>query len=1684
MTPRVRASVPTAVLLAVALTCVSRSPLRAGPAAGTPSDSIQTARDTLNADDLRLGRAAMEHSRGNLRAVVENLEGLNYDAEPTYRETDRAAFLLGDAYLRLGEIERFQRLAASVSRWRLQSPFTRWLEYQSMLIRGEGAGTHATAPGDTTTARSDVAAGAGPEASPLAAALLLRDGDPAAALRVLGAMDRGAGSSALACYLRVLALERTGVDPSAALAALAHADTATALDRDLVGGALIRLATRALERGEDPAQLLGRVPAGSRYAPVARHMLGLAELERGDTARGTSVLDSLAAADSTYAARREVGLALAGQALEHGDWQAAEQRYVAIANDWTNTKDALERRLDQRAYADLWKQWAAGSEDSATLILDADHARALARSLADRSADLTARPEAGLPALGGAAAGRSGPAIPPPPPEDWAAIAALEERAGEASADLERNHWATARAVEALVDRRRYLGIGVTRLQAEVLDLDHWTTTLDSLRGRLDAVDALLQSVRDRAIRHFVDRSGRIAGADADNAGRVHAMRFLYLDGAGPAATYAPPDYPGPDSTLAAEDSLARRVRAVAERIAAETPGRIARSYREAWRPRLIDRAAADDSIAMRSRRWARAIARSVDSSLARGWTSDELQRLDARALRLEARRDSLRGAVANLRDAVAERAVRRVEAAMDQQREAIDYGLAVSTYALSVHLGAKDSAVTAVVREPRADSTAADSTGGSGDEDLNDAEAARWRAASIPLIQSFLERHPKSAARGEMRFRLADLELIQARQEFRDQMAGYLRDQAAGQANGKPLPVLSHASSLELYRKMLAEDRDFPHLDAVLFNAGMILADEANPEAAKYFTELVNQHPDSPYGQQAWMRMGDMQFDAHEFPASVEFYTHAAKGPDPSLSAIAYYKMGWADFNQDRYLDAADAFRSVLDLYAAHPPGTLQVDIEGEARSYIVYSLAGAGGPAAFAAYFDRIGERPYEKRLLLSLGQHFRRYGQFAKAGATDELFIRRYPREADALVSAQRLIETYQKSNQPVMEREARLRFAPFFAPGGEWFAAQHDDSLRNAGAAFAHASLKSVALERHLAARATGSSEDWREALRLYGLLLASWPDDSDRATIELNSGEASAALGEYAEALRHYGAAASAGHDSTVVLALWQRVAITDRWYESTRRKGAPGAPPSPTGSDSLAHAVLEAGDQLLARVPDHPRAADIVWRESQLGLAHGWLDRATKDLERMTGKYPSDPRAPLAAGQRGDALFRQGDFHHAGEAFELALATARKAGRDSLAHRAEQAIPVCYYREAEAAVAADSTRYAQHAALFERVAHDWPQYAHADLADYRAGLAYERAGQSREAVRVMRDLIEKFPNSEYQRDAHLEVARTLEGLAEPEAAADAYLGFATRFPADASARGAYLKAGDLLAAAGLDQRANALRLDYVKHHPDDFEAAMEVLEPLARQELESVTPAYPVSNLLPAPRPLRAAARAAARVPVPAAAPASHLAEYLKLGRAHPALVSRELIGHLRFLQGEEAFQAYSSARLVQPLAKSIGAKQKLLDSVIVRYRRGIDTGEPLWAHACGCRMGEALAGFGDALDQSERPADLKGDDLRAYEDVVAEQSRAFMDRAAGVWSDMLRRVKADAPADEWVTRARASLWKQLATRFYYRPEVEFPLVEAVKPEEPDERAHAEHGRDSTRTRSSKSVAQKEGDHR
>ena len=1577
------------------LTCVSASSF----AAAANADTTIT-----NWDEFYYGRAVDGWVRGDFRAAADCLEHIDVTPASTYPNADRAAFLLATAYLRLNDAAAFDRVAARASS-DTGSPWRRWIRYCALL--------ESRAPATAPSAFS------GGEI--MEAALLVENGNATAALAVLESKGSADAVAAIHLYLHALARQSLGLSAASDWEALASRSPQNPAEADLIGRAAIELATGRLAQPERAAQALDLTPRQSRYYPRALQMRALLSLETGDTTAAGATLRSLTAHASSASGSRDTELAFGRMLMERGDWTGALRHFESASRSWSADSSSVARLEHGESVDAAWSTWRARNNWNDEIRLAPEALLSLAGSMADASL----LPGANSPAAAGdkdvaalwpspapAADSLSTWQVHSPSEAEWARVRATED-AGKASRAARAQATAHYQERHAELDRHgRYLDRGSRSAQASADTLGASIARLNALIARLDATLAELTRVRDGALAHVAARTHEMATQLQDEIVFMQALRHFYVDGP---QHDRPPHFPdGVPSTadvLAHEEALAHQAEDFLQFFAAHYAGVIRVSFEKEWRPHLADNSRRLHLEMESEMARAHAIAASLDSSRAQLPHDAELAAIQRRCAALTARMDSLGVVEVNARRETAVAVAKRARADLVRERETIDYQLVSASY---------ETAVVACTDSVQAVTPA----------------TAVLRGDAISRLRTFVAAYPASPAHAESRYRLADLELLAAREEFRARMAGFLghAPDAKPAQNRSLAPFVNYAPAIEQYEAILREDPAFAHTDAVLFNLGMILADDGRPDAMQYLSRLVKEFPSSPDVQEAWLRMANDRFDARDFAGAIPLFTRAVEGGDPSFTAMAFYRLGWSQFEEEHFDDAADSFARLIDHYNRHAEIARKMDLRQEAEECLVHTLARAGGAAAFTRYFDRVGRRDYEARVLTELASLFRGSSLYAEAAECETLWLARYPDDPTAFSAAERLVDTYRQWNKPDLARAARRAQADRFLPGTAWYRAQKDDNVRAQADDFARSAYRETAAFEHSQAKRSNDPAQWRDALSQYEAYLKQWPDANDSPRLHFLASDAAAHLDAYATAMRHLGASMTSDSLSLVHDAAWQRVVVADTWYRRSQRDAH-----ATTGTDSLATLVLKTGDEFTSRFSTDPRCADVAWRQGNVALAHGRYSEAAARLERFGTQYASDKRALTAVVRSGDARYRMDDYESAGATYEKALAMARVAKRDSLAGALETTVPTCYYQAAERVAKADTANGERKAApMFARVARSWPAFKQADLALYRAGLGFAADGKYDEATTAWDELLRTHPKSEYARDSAAQLALVTEKSGNKAGAAGAYERFATLYPKDADAPSALLKAADLRAAAGDTAGAEKTRTQFMAAFPAETASVMQIRATRAQNDIAATAAKHaPVSSLL-------------------GKGSHSELSAYLALAAAHPDLASSSLLAQVDFLKAEEAHAAYAAMKLTQPLNASLAKKKAKLESAIALYEQCSKRSVAEYTRASAHRIGQALIEFGDALAASERPKGLSADDLTAYNDVITEQSYAFYDRGEDAWSTLLRQSagEKDDPGN-WLAQTRDALWPRLGARFLFHPEVDYPLVRATPPPTP-----------------------------
>src|SRR5581483_8667147 len=322
------------------------------------------------------------------------------------------------------------------------------------------------------------------------------------------------------------------------------------------------------------------------------------------------------------------------------------------------------------------------------------------------------------------------------------------------------------------------------------------------------------------------------------------------------------------------------------------------------------------------------------------------------------------------------------------------------------------------------------------------------------------------------------------------------------------------------------------------------------------------------------------------------------------------------------------------------------------------------------------------------------------------------------------------------------------------------------------------------------------------------------------------------------------------------------------------------------------------------------------------------------------------------------------------------------------------------YKQGEQAnQAADYRTAANH---FLRVKQAAPASKIAAAAQYDAGAALIRLQDWSAAAQVLDEFRRAYPQHELQKEATKQIAMAYEKAGQLSQSAGEYERVA------AESQNGELRAEALLQAADLYQQSksadHALEVysRYVAQFPKPLEAAVETRSRMAAIYKDKNDQAQYQKQLEEI---VRSDAAAGAE----------------RTDRM------RNLAARAALVLSEQTFDRFAALKLVQPFDRSLQEKQRGMDAAtrsfgaLVAYEVGEVTA------AATYYMAEIQANFGQALNESERPARLTGSALQKYEEQLEQEAFPFEEKAIAVHEKNLELMRRGV-YNSWTQKSLARL--------------------------------------------------------
>ncbi|HEY1314081.1 MAG TPA: tetratricopeptide repeat protein [Steroidobacteraceae bacterium] len=836
----------------------------------------------------------------------------------------------------------------------------------------------------------------------------------------------------------------------------------------------------------------------------------------------------------------------------------------------------------------------------------------------------------------------------------------------------------------------------------------------------------------------------------------------------------------------------------------------------------------------------------------------------------------------------------------------------------------------------------------------------------------------------------------------------------------------LRATEAIHLYSALLKTYPKYERNDSVLYQLARAYELNAQPDKAlASLDQLVTNYPNSHYVDEAQFRRGEILFTDKAYPKAQAAYEAVIKiGATSGFYNQSLYKHGWSLFKQSENERSLESFAGVLDsvLVSKKSPNDL-VELETLSRpnrelvedTFRVMSITFSylDGPKSVDEFVKHRKPRPYSYLLYARLGDLYMEKERYTDAADSYRAFVSQDRNNEKAPLLEMQAIEAYQKGGFPQLVLQGKKEFVENYSFGTAYWQGRQPNNEPKVVAVL-KTNLKDVAQHYHAEAQRSKNVADYQEAAKWYRTYLTSFPDDPDSAVTNFLLADTLFESKQYLDAAKEYESTAYHYGDHPKAAAAGYAAIVAYGKQEETLNGDAKAAVHGRNIDSSLKFAQS---------FPAHPESAQVLTRAAADLYAAKDYPRAIAAAEELLARQP-----PVDASKQrvawtviGNSNFDQGIYDQAETAYTHAeiLMPASDPERPVIVERLAASI---YKQGEQKSKSGDNTAAVDD---FLRVAALAPTSKVRANADFDAAALLIKDKQWDRAVVVLEGFRRNFPQSPLQADVTRNLAVAYGESNHPGQAAAQFEQIA-QTPGEAPdvQREATLQAADLYDKAGNTAKSRAMLEAFVRHFPQPLNPAMEARNKLSLITAKSGDTAardYWLKDIIAADR-----SAGAART---------------DRSRALAAKATLTLAIPLR--------EEFKSIKLVAPLKKSLAEKRKAMEAALKAYEGAADYQVADVTTAATFESAELYRQLGKDLMSSERPKNLKKDELEQYNVLLEEQAFPFEEKSIKLHEVNAARAK-DGTYDEWVQKSFAAL-AQLNPGRYGKVEVGEQLVESIR---------------------------------
>jgi cellulose synthase operon protein C len=815
---------------------------------------------------------------------------------------------------------------------------------------------------------------------------------------------------------------------------------------------------------------------------------------------------------------------------------------------------------------------------------------------------------------------------------------------------------------------------------------------------------------------------------------------------------------------------------------------------------------------------------------------------------------------------------------------------------------------------------------------------------------------------------------------------------------------------AIALYNRLLTEYPSYQNSDQVLYQMARAYDELGRTEEAiETMERLIRTNPHSSHLDEVQFRRGEYFFTRRGYRDAESAYSGIVKlGTASEFYELALYKLGWTFYKQEFYEEALRKYIALLDYKVSVGYDFDQKHDEDSDRRVadtfrvISLSFSNLGGPETVSEYFSKFGNRSYEDRIYSSLGEHYLGKLRYDDAAKTYGAFLALYPFHRAAPRFSMRVVDTFTQGGFPKLVLESKREFASKYGLKAEyWRHFKPEESPEVL--AYLKTNLKDLATHYHAqyqnADEANEKLTNYREASQWYGAYLESFPKEADSASVNYQLADLLLENKDFGEAAKQYERTAygyaphpqSAAAGYAAIYAYREQLKVADKKQQDAVKRD--------TVASSLKFADAFPQDEHAAAILG--AAADDMYEMKD-------YKAAIEADQRVIDKYPGAPasirRSAWIVVAHGS--FELAEYPRAEHAYAQVLAVTPEGDQSRAALVDNLAASI--YKQGELANEAKDYRAA--ADHFLRIRTAAPTSSIRETAEYDAGAALIRMQDWKAAVDVLEAFRTTFPKNKLQLEATKQIAYAYRQSGQLSHAAGEYERIASQSDDPTLRSEALLDAGDLYAQSNSRDRALDAYNRYVKEFPKPVETAIETRfkiaemykaahdETLYHNQLEEI-------------------------VSVEAGAGSE------RTGR------TRTLAARSALVLAEQLYGDFVVVKLRQPFETSLQDKKQHMDATIAAMSRLVNYGIDEMTAAGTYYTAETYSNFSRSLLESERPDDLKAEDLEEFKNKLDEAAFPFEEKSISVHEKNMELLHAGV-FNSWTEKSLSRLIELMPGRY------------------------------------------------